>query len=412
MFDIVTEAKLFNEYITPGVIAQLQAQSKLWDRIKKSDKLELDGKVAKQKVRIANSQSARASNSSTYPTAAETTPEETLVYLKRAMMLSMQFDGFALESASKKGTQMDPESFEKEGLIETVVDDLSRQLMLDGSGHLCQANGLGSSSTTLTVNSPYYANATKFLKPGRVIDSYLSTSIEINSDKIVTVDSTTQVTLTTNASWTDDSWILNEDVYGTASEVAGKGEMMGLLGIVSASDPPTPNNTLGLQGLLVASYPDWKAISKTNGGVNRPLTEDLITSAIDDTELGEISVMLITQKLRRKWAELLREYKLTDSRTMWGGWSGMPFLYDGREIPMVVDKFVPDNMILGIDESKLTLYVTKKNAEITWEQGRDGSILQKVALKNEYVAEGHIFANLGTSVRKCHFLLDDLTEPA
>lgn len=411
MFDISTEAKLFNEYITPGVVAQICAQSKLWDRIKKSDKLELGGKVAKQKVRIGNSQSARAANNSTYPTAGQSTPEETLIYLKRAMMLSMQFDGFALESAGNKGAGMDPEAFEKEGLFETVADDLSRQVMMDGTGHLCRANGAGSPGTTLTVDHPYFADATKFLEVGKKIDAYpdSSSTISINSATIATVPSTTTCTIG-SSTWADNDWILNEDVVAH-SEAAGTGEMMGLLGIVSASDPPYPNASLGLQGLLVASYPDWKAISSSNSGGKRALTEDLLASVIDQVQLGSTTVMLITQKLRRVWATLLRDYKLTDSKTMWGGWAGMPYYYDGKEIPMVVDKFVPDGTIIGIDESKFTLYVTKKNAEITWEKGRDGSILQKVANKNEYVAEGHIFANLGVSVRKCNFILSDLSEP-
>jgi hypothetical protein len=183
------------------------------------------------------------------------------------------------------------------------------------------------------------------------------------------------------------------------------------MGIISASDPPTPNATAGLQGLLVTNYPDWAAISSSNGGTKRALTEDLIISVLDQIELGTIDVMLITQKLRRVWATIVKDYRLNTSDVMWGGFKGMPFYYDGRQIPMIVDKFVPDGTILGLDSSKLTLYSTK-GAEITWEQGRDKSILQKVANKNEYTAEGHIFANLGVSVRKAFFKICDLTEPA
>jgi hypothetical protein len=408
--DANVEAKLFNEYINKGVEAQITSQSKIWAQIKKSDKIELGGKYAKQKVRIANSQSARASNSSTYPTAAETTPEETILYLKRAMMLTMLFDGFTLESAMNGGTPVDPLVFEKEGLLETVVDDLSRQTIMDGSGRLCQAS-TGATSATLLVDSPYFANATKFLKKGRYIDSYLSTVNQIDNNLIVTRDSTTQVTLTGTPTWSDDSWIMNADTYGGATETYGKGEMMGLMGIISAADPPTPNATAGLQGLLVGNYPDWAAVSSSNGGTKRALTEDLIISVLDLIELGTIDVMLITQKLRRVWATIVKDYRLNTSDIMWGGFKGMPFYYDGRQIPMVVDKFVPDGTILGLDSSKLTLYTTK-GAEITWEQGRDKSILQKVANKNEFTAEGHIFSNLGVSVRKAFFKICDLTEPA
>jgi len=410
MFDIETESKLFNIYITPGVIAEIAAQSKMFDRIKKVDKLELGGTAAKQRVLIKASQSARASSDSGYPAPKQSTPAETLIYLKRAMMFSMQFDGFALECALKEGAAMDPEEFEKQGLFMTVIDDLSRQLIGDGSSRLCQASALGSGIKILPVDSPYYAKATKFLKPGRIIDGYLVAAQEIVSGEIDTVDSDTQVTLKANASWSNDCWIMNEKVF-VATEKAGTGEAMGLLGICSNLDPPYPNAANGLQQLPVGTYPDWKAVVKSNGGIKRPLSEDLIISAIDDIELGYITAMLITQKVRRVWVAYLRNFKEFGDKTMWGGWVGIPFYYDGKEIPMVPDKFVPDGHILGIDEDKLTLYVTKKNAEVTWEKQRDGSILQKVAGKNEYVAEGHIFLNMGVSVRKAFFKINDIDEP-
>lgn len=409
MFDLATEIKLYNDYIIPTVPRLFAKKSKMWDRIKKSDKLTLGGRAAKQKLAISNSQAARASSTAQYPTAQESLPEESLVYLKRASMFQLKFDGFALETAMKGGAALDPETFEKDGILVTAIDDLSRQVMLDGSGHLCQANGAGSPSTTLIVNSPWYGDATKFLKKGRMIESYLAASKEITATPIVTKDSAVQATIA-SMTWTDDSWIFNEGVFA-ASEAAATGEMMGLMGIISEADPPYPNLSAGLQGILVGAHPEWKAIVKSNGGVKRALTEDLIASGIDDIERGEISVMLYTMKLRRVWAAVLRDYKITDSKTMWGGWAGLPYYYDGKEIPMVVDRFVPDGHVLGLDESKLTLFVADKKGEVVWEQGRDGSYLQKVAGYNQYVSEGHVFSNLGVSDRGCFFKISDLSEP-
>lgn len=412
MFDIATETKLFNDYIIPTVPKLFAAKSKMWDRIKKSDKLQLGGKAAKQKIVISHSQASGASSTAAYPTAQETTPEETLVYLKRAQMFQIKYDGFALETAMKGGTPIDPETFEKDGVLVTAIDDLSRQIMLDGTGHLCQANGAGNNSTALIVDSPFYADATKFLKVGRVIDSYVDSSATtgITAASISAVPTTLTATLSAGETWIDDEYIFNYNTHAT-SEAAATGEMMGLMGIISASDPPYPNASAGLQGITVAAHPEWAAISKGNSGVDRALTEDLIASAIDSIERGTITVMLYTMKLRRVWASLLRDYKITDSKTMWGGWSGLPYYYDGKEIPMVVDRFVPDGHILGLDESKLTLFVADKRGEVVWEQGRDGTYLQKVAGQNQYVSEGHVFANLGVSDRGCFFKLYDLSEP-
>lgn len=411
MFDIQTEEKLFKDFVTPGVIAEIKSKSKIWDQIQKSDKLTLGGFAAKQKVLIRASQASRASNSDKYPEPQESTPAETLVYLKRSQMFSIKFSGFAQEAAAKGGAAMEPVEFEKTGIFITMRDDMSRQLLMDGSGRLCQANGSGSGTKTLIVDSPWYAKATKFLKKGRVIDSYDGTTQEIDSNEIDTKDSDVQVTLKNNATWSNDSWIMNEDTYGGAAEAPGTGEMMGLLGIASNQDPPKG----ALQGLDVATYPEWKAYVDSHGGVKRPFSEDLLIAALDEAEeWGEVSFALYTKKLRRVYRAYLAAHKEfgQSNKLMWGGWVGMPFYYEGREIPLVVDAFVPDGMIIGGDQKKLKIYVTKLFDEVTWEKQRDGSILQKVPGYNQFRAEGHIFANMGVGVRQSFFRIEDIEEPA
>jgi len=413
MFDIATETKLFNDFISPGVIGQIFAQSKLEGIIKKSDKLVLGGMLAKQKVMVGASQAARAASDSGYPGAQQSTPEETLIKLKRAMMFSVKFDGFALAAAAKGGTPLDPYEFEKQGILMTVIDDLSRQLISDGSGRIAQVNSAGgvSGTTTIPIDSPYWTKLTRFLKKDRIIDIYNAAhTLQLDARKIVSATDTQIVVEAPNVTLDDDAYIRNEKTYA-ASEGAGTGECMGLLGIISNLDPPYPNAAAGLQGLLVGSYPDWAAIVKSNGGVKRPLSEDLLISAIDEIEGGMTTVMLITHKIRRAWAAYLRNFKTIDKEVLWGGFSGLPFYYDGKVIPMVPDKFVPDAQILGADEDKLTIYVTQEGQEITWEKGRDGSFLQKVAGKNEFVAEGHIFQNMGVSTRKAFWKVTDLQEP-
>jgi hypothetical protein len=414
MWNIPNEAALFNEYIGKGVIDEIAARSKLSDRIEKSDKIELGGGYAKQKLLMLASQAARAASTSAYPTAQHSTPGFTLVYVKRAAMFSMQFDGLAMELAAKGGTPVDPIEFEKNGLLKiTLPDKLSRQLMLDGSGHIAHITDAIVNSPTVIVDSPYYAEATKHLKVGQAIDIYSGATKKAGGVVIQSVDSDTQITLSTNINCDADSWIFDEEVY-TATEGAGLGEMMGLEGIIRDTDPPVPNLAAGLQGLTVLANPEWKAKVWSNGGVKRDITEDLLTQAFDDVQgFGDITVMLTTHKIRRVWVAHLTSYKqIVNQKILWGGWAGVPFIYDGKEYPIVPDRFVPDGYLYGLSEKELTQYVTQKGKEITWEQARDGSILQKVANKNEYVAEGHIFRNLGTSIRKGFFKVVDLKEPS
>lgn len=415
MFDATTQEKLFVEFMTPGVQAEIKARSKLWDMIQKSDKVDLGGLYARIKMLMAASQSGRASSDAAYPTAAESTPGEGKVYLKRASMFTLKFDGMAMELAAKRGTPVSPEEFEKKGIFITIADDMSRQLWGDGSGVLCKANGAGAPSTSLIVDHDRYANLKYFLKAGRRIDGVTGGSKEIDSNTVTAFTEATQVATITSDSWTDDADIYNEDVY-TATEGAGLGEMMGLDGIIRDTDPPAPNAAAGLQGLLVATYPEWKANVKDNSGTDRELTEDLIVSGLDDAmEFGNVSVLLCTLKTRRAYADLLTAYKtITNQEVLWGGWAGLPFIYDGKRIPMVPDRFCPDGRIYGLDESRLTLFVTDKKAQVTWEKGFGGSsaIMQKVANYNQYQAEGHIFGNLGTDLRKAFVVIKDIDESA
>ena len=75
---------------------------------------------------------------------------------------------------------------------------------------------------------------------------------------------------------------------------------------------------------------------------------------------------------------------------------------------MITDKFIPDGTILGLAEDELTIHLVKKSW-ITWEKVGN-SILQKVANKNAFVSEGHIFGNLGVRSRAPFFKITDLDE--
>jgi hypothetical protein len=73
---------------------------------------------------------------------------------------------------------------------------MSRQLMGDGGGVLAVVNGGVTGSAVVVVSHPLYANATKFLKKDMVIDIYNGATKQADSVTILSVDSTTQITLT------------------------------------------------------------------------------------------------------------------------------------------------------------------------------------------------------------------------
>jgi len=422
MFDIETEYKIFNEIVSPGVVSEVRSISKLADRIKKVfDTIDAKGKYASQKMNFGGSQAYGARSNDYYPTPQEVTPAEALLRVKRMEMFSLGFEGLSLELARSQGSPIDPVAFEQQEMIKGLGDDMSRQLMGDGSGKIVDCKGQGSSTATLVVDSAYYKKpAPLFFKPKRVIDILTpggNGTKKVTSGVIKTIDSDTQLTLVTGSqNWADDDAVYSEGAF-IAAEAVGKGEIMGILGIVRDTDPPYPNLTAGLQGLTLAAYPDWAAKVWANSGTARPFDEDLLVKALLYHERygTKITVMLITQGIFRLWKQHLEAFKVLGpgKGTMWGGWDALPFYYAGKEIPMVADLFGPDGQIVALAESEFTLHLTNKSW-ITWESGYggDGRILQKVAGRNAYVAEGHIFGNLGVRSRAgSGFRITDIEEP-
>ena len=419
MFDIATEYKIFNEIVSKGVVSEVRSISKIADKIKKSfDTIDAKGKYASQKMNFGGSQAFGARSNDYYPTSQAVTPAEALLRVKRMEMFSLGFEGLSLELAKNQGSPIDPVAFEQQEMIKGLGDDMSRQLMGDGSGKIVDCNGAGSGVATVVVDSPYYTKpAPLFFKPKRVIDIYTpGGSQKVDSKYVDSIDSDTQITISATGTWADDDAVYAEDAY-SGTEAVGKGEVMGILGIVRDTDPPLPNAASGLQGLTVASYPDWAAKIWGNGGVARPFDEDLLVKALLYHERfgTKITVMLITQGIFRLWKQHLDAFKVisTGKPMLWGGWDALPFYYSGKEIPMVADLYVPDGRIIALAEDEFTIHLTNKNW-ITWESGygADGRILQKIASRNAYVAEGHIFGNMGVRSRAgSGFQITDIEEP-
>ena len=107
--NIGEQVDLFNEFISKGVTNLIRKKSKVFDQVRKDwSKIDVEGLYAKQKLMLAGSESTGASSTPAYPTPQQSTPGTTIVYIKRAQMFSMGFDGFALEAAARKGAEMPP----------------------------------------------------------------------------------------------------------------------------------------------------------------------------------------------------------------------------------------------------------------------------------------------------------------
>ena len=412
-FNLTDQVEFFNEFLSPGIVDEWATFSKILAMCEKDwEHIDVEGKFSKQRIGLGGAQSYGARSNAKYPDAQQARISKVLVYIKRSMMFSLGFDGMALEAARGKGAVVDPVDFEKEEQYKEYADDLSRQLIGDGSARMAQCKGAGSPATSLIIDHPRYKNPAIFFKPGRVIDIYQAdhTTLEADSKKISAVNYETNTLTIPSSTWTDDSWVFSEDAI-TPTEGAGLGEMMGLMGICLNTDPPIPNAANGLQGLTVGSTPEWKAHVFSNSGVPRDLVEDLFIQVLQRVErYSQVSVILVSPGVYRSWFSILSAYKgIVNDKELWGGFSGLPFVYNGRRIPVVMDEFVPEGCAIFMNEKNLVLHILTPGM-IMWEKVA-GSILQKVADYNRYKAEGHFFGNLGTPLRPGFGILKDIREP-
>jgi len=232
------------------------------------------------------------------------------------------FTDQALTLAAKQGKQAIAGTFDAEfetGLI-TARKHMNRIFHGVGDGKLCLANGLGSSSTALTVDGcPSVGGQgrhTKFLAPGQHIN------IGTAEAEISTVDSNTAVTLVAAKTWSDN------DVVTLLNDA----EPMGIAGHIDDGD-----NVATYQGLSRTTYPILKA--QVDDTVEALTEADMIAVVLKALEFGDgPDVGLCNQDLWQKYGALLLSLKRSvDMKDLIGGWKGLSLNVGSKEISIICD---------------------------------------------------------------------------
>jgi len=162
--------KLFLEYIMPGLNTEIRANSVLYDRFE-TDIDHVVGKYAVFKCLTASAKSARPSSSTTFPTAKQGTYAEFIIYMKRGLYASLQFDNLAVACSQGKGAVMDVLEAELSGIKIHIANKLNRQFWGDGSGRLAQVMGAVSASPTVPVDSPIFGiSSSAYTAPSNYLD--------------------------------------------------------------------------------------------------------------------------------------------------------------------------------------------------------------------------------------------------
>lgn len=365
---------VLKKIIMPTIEPQLRRESVLYDKIKRN----VGVQVANNEIYIA----ARTGRHSGIYTVAEGTeprsgkakyqqPKAAMKYAFGTLELTDQ----AIEAASKGDVKAIASilTTEIEALKDDIRMDLNRQFHGAGTGKLCLANGSGSSSTTLTVDScPAPLDATEYLSEGMFIVIGTSAATEIS-----TVDSATQVTLATARSWADNDVVKKADAD----------EMMGLAGLIDDGD-----NVATIQNITRSSNPWSKSHTDDTG---EALTEaDMINIYLKTLRYGGGKVWLMGETLFSKYGQLLTSLKKTANlkEVLSGGWMGLEFM--GGKVGVMLDPDTWDTYAQLVDFDALTLAEMTKPFQ--WlEADAHGGILKRSA-SNRTVWEGTLkyYANL------------------
>lgn len=294
---------------------------------------------------------------------------------------------------------------EVDGLTRDFKRQFNRQLNGDGTGALAYWTAADDTSGTNVDDGQ--GNAFVHLQSGAstldLIDASDNSTV-LGDSIVVTLGakgaSSYAVTWTGTVSGSaDGDYLVYEDTLGN--------EMMGIAGIVSASDPPLGD----LQGIDrgTAGNEYWKAQSFTNSGTLRQLAFEDMQEVIDaiattsDYSEGDIGLILSNYPVRRSYYKLcIAERRHVNTMELDGGFKALDF----NGIPFVADSQTKRNQMFFLVLDTMAIFRT---SDFDW-MDKDGSYLSRVANKDSYEAVLFHYGNLAALSPNGNGLLGDLLE--
>jgi len=407
--------KLFLEFIKPGLEQEFYINTTIYNRFKTNTEA-IMGKYGVVKLLTASAKSARPASTSTFPTAKQSTYDEFIMYLKRGMYATLQFDGLAIAVGKGKGAVKDLVKAETESIMLYIPHKLNKQFWGDGSGRLAQLSAGIAASTTGYVNGPWHGQDSSGLTPfsryladGMSVDIYIAGVLEASDVTISSiVEGTTRDTLTFAEAITasDDAYLFDHDTYA-AAEAAGTGVPMGLYGIINSANATIGTTATGYFQNIDRTTKTWAQAQVFNmdpaaGTTKTVITNKKILECVQKLErYGAISVIITNDHIWRAYYSILEADKtMPNTPAYWGGTTGISF-YGGKakQIPIIWDEDCPDNRVYFIDDKRIQI-IAPSEGGMDWLPGDSGNILSRVQGKDEYSANLRWYYNMACSLPK------------
>lgn len=351
---------------------------------------------------------------------------------------TLEFDGESMAAVQKNSFVSDVAD-KMQGLKDGCSLYLDRCFTNgNGRGMLARTSSAGGGATsTVDVEFP----GTQYLYKGMPIQTFSAETggtmaadedishglVESTSYTILSVDSATAFTLGNAANtaahatekWHDEHYIVR---FG-----AQDSEPMGFRGIFdSYADRATSQwfqNTNVIQtiyGLDRATYPQLDCTMSQAAGVNRPVTEKLIGTALDKVTANTATnssnpnrLIVSNPAVCNRYADQLTpDRRFTqDTVKLTGGYEAVYFQYGSRKIPWITTNYALPNSLLVLDLRFLFIY---EAGMYKWVEATTGSMFDiktdAVGRYHIYIASMYNFVNLGCRGFKHQLCIRDISE--
>jgi len=283
---------------------------------------------------------------------------------------------------------------EVDGLKTDLLVDQNRQVYGDGSGAIGVVVSDGANSAVVKDALYFQQDMQVDLVDGTTL-GVATPTIKASNRKITAINTVTNTVTYDGA----DATAAAGDIFVRTGNV--NREWTGFSKIIAATGT--------LYNIDPNVEPIWKAVVDSNAGVNRALSEGLMINMVDSIRANGGTVTAIFQNLgvRRAYFNLLsQQRKFVNTKEFAGGFTGLSFVTDQGEVPVVVDIAAPKNKQFYVNEKELTLYREKD-----WSfMDRDGSKWQRVIGYDAYEATMYQYSEIGCHRRNTHGQIQDITE--
>ena len=266
---------------------------------------------------------------------------------------------------------------EFESLVSDLKMQLGRSIYGKKTGELCVVKAaVSTASTSITVDS------IDKLVEGQIIDinSGGSSNTVRNGATILRIVSINP-TVTSDGYYTVTlSGSISSASVGDIVTIRGayNNEMDGLNSLFGAST---------IYGVATATnqylLPTSTACAQNSGIDDEKIFKMLVR--LSDRAGAETDMIVCGSDAYLAYAEYLKgiNKRIESNMQLKGGWKGIGFNFNGRDIPMVMDRFCDKDTMMFLETDKMTMY---QMGDFDWMKYGDGSVIQRLDSKPIYQA--------------------------